>query len=225
MAKSTNKTSTTKKNTVAPKKEPPAEVETVVTIPVETAVEAPVASTPVVPQVVYANPGDQMMTVIHLDLGANYVSYGNGKQKVFKNFGDKWSISVREFEQEFAPSTVGTLLLQQRLLAVGDDCPQETRDRLDLNYGKKELLTLKQKSAIYTMPEDELVDLFNGLCYEHKVLVARCFADDFENGGFHCERSKIKRLNDASKAFVQKGERGMFAPLLEQITHAEEEDY
>lgn len=221
MAKTTTtstKSSTTKKKAKAPEQ---AAQPKVVETPAVSAVEASPSPT----QIIYANPGDKMMTVIHLDFGANYVSYGNGKQKVFNHFGDKWSISVREFEQEFAPSPVGALLLQQRLLTVGDDCPQETRDRLDLNYEKNELLNPNQIKTIYTMPEDELVELFKELCYEHKILVARYFADDFENGGFHCERTKIKKLNDASKAYVKDGERGMFAPLLEQITHAEEENY
>lgn len=226
MAKTTSAKSTTKKTTTKKKTTSELPIEEKVVEPV---VEQPVMEEPVADQtptpVVYANPGDKMMTVIHLCFSRTPVHYGNGKVKVFNKFGDKFSLSVREFEQEFASSAVGSALLEQRLLAVCDDCPDETRERLDLEYKKGELLNPQTVKALYTMPDSQLCEVFENLCMEHKILVAKYFADDFENGGFHCSRAKIKKLNDISKKYVEEGQRGLFAGLLEQITHAEEENY
>ena len=222
-AKSTKTTTskTTKKSTKAEKPvEKATSVETVLTEPTT------VAPNPVVQAVVYKNAGDEMMTVIHLSSSRTPVSYGNGKKKVFERFGDKFSLSVREFEQEFAPSPVVDALLKQKILAVGDDCPNEIRERLDIDYSNGKLLTPKQYKELVTLDTAELKDVFEHLCKEHKVLVARLFMDDFElNEGRNCQHEKIKALNDISKKDVAEGERGLFAGLLEDITAKEAMHY
>lgn len=238
-AKSTTKKTTTKKKTTSELpvvettvqiavEEPIEEEPVTVTVDAEPDVE-PVETAPA--SVVYANPGDKMMTLIHLCFSRTPVHYGNGKVKVFNKFGDKFSLSVREFEQEFASSSVGSALLEQRLIAVCDDCPADTRERLDLEYGKGEILNPKTVKGLFTMPDEQLCEVFENLCMEHKALVVQYFANDLEppqmggTNGFHCSRAKIKKLNDISKKYVKEGERGMFASILEQITRAEEENY
>lgn len=181
---------------------------------------------PPVKRVVYQNAGDQMMTVIHLYSQRTPVTYGNGKKKVFNRFGERFSISVREFEQEFATSPVGEALLQQKILAIGEDCPKEIRERLDIDYSAKELITPERYRTLLSLEKDEVVELFESLCFEHKQLMAKIFADDFEsNEGRNCQRDKIKALNDVSKKYVSAGEKGMFAAILQAISDKEEADY
>lgn len=214
---------TTEKKT-ATRKKTEATVETM-------AINFPEATTevanpaPVVQKVLYANAGDEMMTVVHLYPSRTPVSYGNHKKKVFERFGDRFSLSVREFEQEFAPAPVANALLEQRLLVVGDDCPQEIRDRMGLNYGTKELLDPVTAQTLVSLPADELCEVFRALCMEHKRLAIKLFADDFEKGGRNCQRDKLLKLNEVSKEFVEPGERGMCADLLDEITRKEEKSY
>lgn len=218
-ATSTKKTTTARK----PKAEKPA-IENATAV--ETVLTAQVAPQPAVQAVVYKNAGDEMMTVIHLSSSRTPVSYGNGKKKVFERFGDKFSISVREFEQEFAPSPVADALLKQKILAVGEDCPKDIRERLDIDYNDGELLTPARYKQLVSLNTPELIDVFTPLCREHKMLVARLFMDDFEsNGGRNCQREKIKALNDISKQCVGEGEKGFFATLLSWITEKEEKEY
>lgn len=218
-AKSTAKKTTTKKTS---KEASVKEVKDAKPVAAE-AVEK--ASEPVTQTILYTNAGDQMMTVVHLCLSRTPVSYGNGKKKVFNTYGEKFSISVREFEQEFAPSPVGTALLEQRVLVVSDDCPAEVRDRMNLNYKDGELLTLNRLNALFGMSLDELCELFEALCVEHKSLVVQKFMDDFEAGGRNCDRQKLLKLNELSKKYVKDGSRGMFASLLEDVTNKESQTY
>ena len=179
-----------------------------------------------VQKIIVQSAGDQMMTVIHLYAQRTPIPYSNGKKKVFNRFGEKWSISVREFEQEFAPSPVADALLKQKIIAVGDDCPQEVRDRLDIDYDFSQLITPERYKTLLTLGIDEVCALFEQLCFEHKQFMAKCFVDDFENNdGRNCQREKIKALNDLSKKYVEGGERGMFASLLEDVTNKEKKQY
>lgn len=219
--KSTTKT-TKSATTVSPKAEKVEKVEQVI---VE---ERKTEEQPIVKEVLYTNSGDKMMSIIHLSTGRTPVSYGNGKKKVFKGYGDKFSISTREFEQEFAPSSVGEALLKQKILAVGEDCPQEIKDRLDINFDEKELLSPRAYRELLTLPTEDVCNLFKDLCMEHKYMVVRCFADDLEtNDGRNCHRDKITKLNDISKAYVnvERGERGMFANILEEMSNRESKKY
>lgn len=189
-------------------------------------VESPKTEEPPVQRVIYQNAGDQMMTIVHLYSQRTPVSYGNGKKKVFNRFGEKFSISVREFEQEFASSPVGEALLKQKILAVGEDCPKEIRERLDIDYSANELITPDRYRTLLSLDTQDAIELFETLCFEHKQLMAKIFADDFEsNDGRNCQREKIKALNDVSKKYVNAGETGMFALLLEAISEKEKAEY
>lgn len=215
----TKKTTSARKSSkvTKPAVEEVASVETVL-------IEEPTPQ-PVVQAVVYKNAGDEMMTVIHLSSSRTPVAYGNGKKKVFERFGDKFSISVREFEQEFAPTPVVDALLKQKILAVGEDCPKEIRDRLDIDYNDGELLTPARYRELVRLELPQLIEVFKPLCKEHKLLVARIFMDDFESGGQNCQYEKIKALNDISKEGLGQGERGAFATLLDWITEKESQKY
>lgn len=216
----------TKKTTSAkkPKAEKPVIEEKA--LPVETAQTEIEAPQPVVQAVVYKNAGDEMMTVIHLSSSRTPVSYGNGKKKVFERFGDRFSLSVREFEQEFAPAPVADALLKQKILAVGEDCPKEIRERLDIDFDDNELLTPTRYKELMKLDKDAVCELFEQLCIEHKRLVARLFMDDFEgNQGLNCQRDKIMALNEISKRGLGEGERGLFAGLLEDISAKEAANY
>lgn len=187
----------------------------------------PVEEKPVtVQKLIYQNAGDQMITLYHLYPNRTPVYYGNGRKKVFNKFGEKWSISVREFEQEFAPTPVAEMLLKQKTLVLGSDCPDEVRERLDIDYTDGKLITPEVYKILLGLNTDEVCQLFEDVCIEHKQLMVQIFCDDLEaTKGQHCQREKIKALNDISKKYVEAGKPGMFASLLKAISAIEEEHF
>ena len=223
--KRTTKQATEKTSAKKVKEEKPVIEESVIEPEIINAAENEPIETPQVQPVLYANAGDRIMTVIHLSFSRTPVYYGNGKKKVFNKFGEKWSISVREFEQEFAPSSVPTALFEQKVITVGEDCPKDIRERMELGYQPNEILSERQARELFSMSDDELCELFDTLCLEHKRLIVKCFADDLENGGLHCDRNRLLKLNDISKNYVEDGQRGMFANILEEITYNEAQNY
>lgn len=172
---------------------------------------------------------DEMMTVRHMIQCAKGIStpitYGSGKIKKFYNFGETFDISVKEFEQEFAPTPLVRALLQQRILIVGENCPEEVRKRLELNYQEGEFLTEDQLKNLLLIPTKELCEIFESLCMSQKEIVLGAIANDVENGARNITREKVEEINKVSKKFVDSGKKGMLAPVLERLNVEATDEY
>lgn len=164
--------------------------------------------------------GDETVTTIHMHKNADGISttinYGQGKTRSYYQYGESQDMSLREFEQEFAPSPVGKRLLDKKILIVGDNCPKSTRDRLGLNYEDGEFLTPNQVEGLLDLQADELCEIFEQLCLTQKHMVVKIIAEEYYNGGNRATRDKIGKLNKASKQFTD-GQPGMLAAILEEM--------
>ncbi|MHC1722451.1 MAG: hypothetical protein AB9836_04500 [Aminipila sp.] len=183
---------------------------------------------PNVEKVIVSNADDAMVTIFHMDQCASGidtpVKYGNGKIKKFRNFGEKWDISLKEFEQEFVNSPVASRLFVQRILIVGDNCPQEVRERCDLLYGEDDFLTPIQYKKLTKLSKEELCGIFSLVNMPQKELIVRKFAELID-GGESVDYDKVEALNEISKHFVEKGEEGMFAHILKALLDAKVKNY
>ena len=123
--------------------------------------------------------GDEKVTVICMEkCGPGIcvaVKYGPRGEKIrkWRSYGEKVDMSVREFEQELAPSPVGKILLDKRIIVVGDNCPKEIRDRLKLNYEDGEFLSPDQVEDLLNLPIDTICDIFENLCLNQKEMIAK----------------------------------------------------
>ena len=120
--------------------------------------------------------------------------------------------------------------MERRWLVVLSGMTDGERELYHCRYRKGEVLDEKGFANIFKM-KDELLDIFDDLCTEHQEMVAKSFCeaaamgklDDSWRGLVKALNAKNKqRYRDVPAGDVRK--KGMFAPVIEMLNGAEDED-
>ena len=111
-------------------------------------------------------------------------------------------------------SAVVDRLLTKKKLIVLNGLTDEEMKRLGLAYREGEILNSELFHKLLDISDEELVSLFNRLCETHQRTIATAIITAYESGDGRVTLSKVKALNDASKAFDPDG---MLTPVLNSI--------
>ena len=157
---------------------------------------------------VYANPNDEMVTILYLDACADdnvllLPNYGSITP------GSFMQVPKREFAAQFMSLIVRKLLKRRKLIVV-DGLTEDERIRWGVNYNAGELLDLKAFDRMLDLDTPEIVKIFNSLCTDHKKFVVSRFMEAYfpQDGGRHDNRigfEKAKALNEASRSVDPNG--------------------
>lgn len=138
------------------------------------------------------------------------------------------TIPKTEFVSRFRDMTV-QWMLENRWLIVLSGLTEDERELYGVNYKPGEVLDDKAFTKMLDMTDEELLEIFPGLCPQHREMVAKRLATDyFRNGprpGHY--RDFITALNAISKkdymGLPDKDPRrkGAFAPILEDLNSKE----
>ncbi len=138
------------------------------------------------------------------------------------------TIPKTEFVSRFRDMTV-QWMLENRWLIVLSGLTDDERDLYGVNYKPGELLDDKAFVKMLDMTDDELLEIFPGLCKQHREMVAkRLMTDYFQHGprpGAY--RDFITKLNNISKGDYKElpdkdsRRKGALAPILEDLNRQE----
>lgn len=134
------------------------------------------------------------------------------------------TIPKTEFVSRFRDMTV-QWMLENRWLIVLSGLTEDERELYGVNYKPGEVLDDKAFTKMLDMTDEELLEIFPGLCPQHREMVAKRLATDyFKNGprpGHY--RDFITTLNNISKKDYMglpdndPRRKGAFAPILEDL--------
>ena len=106
-------------------------------------------------------------------------------------------------------------LLSVRRLIVLDGLTKEERERYGLDYDENETLSKNAFFKILDFKKDEICEIFNRMCIEHKKLIAKLFYSAyFEAQDNRINADTVKALNALSK---EDDPNGMFTLILEDM--------
>ena len=105
-------------------------------------------------------------------------------------------------------------MLKRRWLIITSGITDDEREALDCDYKEGEIL---DKKAFAKMVEigDEMLEIYPKLCKGHRDMVARRYAEAFENGSPYITRERVVALNNASKEID--GGKGAFIGIIETM--------
>lgn len=159
---------------------------------------------------------DDYVTIVYLGAIATgtTVSLG-GKLGSFNRAGIPRNVPKEDFLQSLGYPVVDELRKKKSLIVL-DGLTEEERERFGFNYKEGELLTNEAFFKLLDYPIEQICDIFDKACIEHKRLIVKMFySAHFEKHDNRINYEVIKALNDCSKKFDSKG---MFTPILESIT-------
>lgn len=119
-------------------------------------------------------------------------------------------------KKEFISGKIRNLekALRRRLLIVTEGLTEKERNVFGVNYKAGELMTAEVYYKLLDLSHDEVVTIFEHLCAEHKVAVARIYADAYMRKDNRIRLETVKALNETSKAVDSKG---MFTNILKSM--------
>lgn len=120
-------------------------------------------------------------------------------------------------KKEFMSGKIRNLdkALRRRLLIVTDGLTEKERNIFGVNYREGELMTADIYYKLLDLEHSEVTTIFENLCAEHKVAVARIYADAYMRKDNRIRLETVKALNDKSKAIDGKG---MFSEILKSMS-------
>lgn len=114
-------------------------------------------------------------------------------------------------------------LLEERNMIVLDGLTDDERKLYGVNYVEGEFIDEKLYESLLTMPEEDLIEIYRGLCPEWKRLVAVKFAEAYAANKLKVSRDALLALNRESRKY-DKGGKGAFRGIIEKMNIAEEMD-
>lgn len=146
---------------------------------------------------------DVMITVLFMGQNGqglcDKIVYGAGKSKTFRNFRDKATMSLTEFEQEFAQSPLAINFFKRGLLVLGADTPQSVLDSFEVKVETDKYLSKKQYKELLTKGVGTLVETYNAVCDTQKELILETVVTAIDTGNPALTREMVEKLNDATK--------------------------
>lgn len=130
---------------------------------------------------------------------ADKVLYGSGKSKTFRNFRDKATMPLTEFEQEFAQAPLAINFFRRGLLVLGADTPQSVLDSFEVDVETNRHLSKKQYKELLTRGVDTLVETYKDVCAAQKELILETVVTAIETGNRYLTREMVEKLNNATK--------------------------
>lgn len=173
------------------------------------------ATANVQPMRVYANPKDELVSILYMDeCASDNVLQLPGYGTITP--GGFIEIPKGEFTSTFM-SLLARKLIESRKLIVMNGLTDDERVRWKVNYKEGEVLDMAAFDKMLDYDTEDIVRIFKALCPEHKSFVASRFMSAYfpENGGPHDNRisfEKAKALNEASRETDPKG---MFQPIVD----------
>ena len=107
-------------------------------------------------------------------------------------------------------------MLDERWLIPMDGLTEEEMDALNCNYTPGEVLTREQFRNVLKMGDEEIKDVFKGLCPQHKIIVAQKFLDAWNAKDERVREELVKQLNELSKKPGEK-KPGLFAKIIREM--------
>ena len=143
----------------------------------------------------------------------NIVRFGEGGM-YGQIVGKTGSFYVPKSELSRVLTERNRVFLKRRWLIVVSGLDKEEREALGVDYQDGESLDQK---AFQKMVElgDELLDIYPKLCEGHRKMVAKRWAEAYEQGNRNVTRQRTVKLNDMSKALG--GGRGDFVGIIEKM--------
>ena len=165
--------------------------------------EKSLKDTPKGGDVVVKRAEDIMITVYFMGQNGEGLSdkviYGNGKSKTFRNFRDKATMSLTEFEQEFAQAPLAINFFQRGLLVLGADTPQSVIESFEVEIETPKHLSKRQYKELLSRGVNELVETYESVCASQKELILETVVTAIEVGNDFLTRDMVERLNNATK--------------------------
>ena len=128
------------------------------------------------------------------------ITYGSGKSKTFRNFRDRATLSLTEFEQEFAQSAQAISFFKRGLLVLGADTPKSVLDSFELSVETDQYLTKKQYRELLNRGVDQLLQTYHDVCQSQKDLILETVVTAVESNDPRLTREMLEKLNEATKA-------------------------
>lgn len=116
-------------------------------------------------------------------------------------------------------------MIDKRWLIVVSGLDEQERQMLGVDYKDGEYLDSKAFDKLLDMTDEEMVDIFPGLCTAHKEMVAKRICEAYRRGDVRIKdrRSLIKALNDMTKkeyadtSETDERKRGLLVSVLEDM--------
>lgn len=116
-------------------------------------------------------------------------------------------------------------MIDKRWLIVVSGLDEQERQMLGVDYKDGEYLDSKAFDKLLDMTDEEMVDIFPGLCTAHKEMVAKRICEAYRRGDARIKdrRSLIKALNDMTKKeyadapATDERKRGLLVSVLEDM--------
>lgn len=155
---------------------------------------------------------DEMVTLMFAGTMATgcYVSLGDLGQ-INSNFGTI-DIPKKDFLQK--RNYIVDKMLADKTIIVLNGLTDAEMERYGYIYKEGEIITAPVFYKMLDFSDDEIVKIFNQLCRTHKQLVATVFITAYQEHDNRVSQSKVKALNNASKATDPDG---MFTPILKDM--------
>lgn len=107
--------------------------------------------------------------------------------------------------------------LRRRKLIVTEGLTESERNIFGVNYREGELMTADTYHKLLDLDHDIVVNIFKNLCTEHKIAVARIYADAYMRRDNRIRLETVRALNDISKTTDKDG---MFSKILKSMGDA-----
>lgn len=229
MAEEVKKTTTAKKTTKpktatavkaekpAPKTEVPAEktfTKEELDDAVAAAVKAALAQIQSAPAPVIQVAKEDYVTVLFIGAMARGTTVALGRLGQINRAGGTLDIPKKDFLQGLGIPVVDALLAKRQLIVI-DGLTDEERERFNLQYTEGELLSQRAFHKLFDFKKEEICEIFDKLCEEHKRIVAKMFLTEyFENDSNKIDTATVRALNKLSKSVYKDG---LFTPILEKM--------
>lgn len=153
--------------------------------------------------------------ILYLDacIPNNQIPIGNNRY--ITGSGRVFPVPLEQFEGEFMSPLV-MKLIDQRKFIVLDGLTDEQRHQYNCYYEDGEIVKSEGMfDDFFDMPTEQVVEIFQHLCAEHKRLVATRFITAYyEKHDNRVTRDKVEALNAASKTTDPDG---LFTPIVKDI--------
>lgn len=127
--------------------------------------------------------------------------------------GSYLDVPKREFGGKFM-SPLARKLIEKRHLLVLNGLTADERVRWNCDYKSGEVLDEKAFDHMLDYSEDELRSMFEALCPEHRIFVARRFITARDKGDNRVTLEKVKAIDKISRENVKDG---MLKPVLDSF--------